>query len=1647
MAQPETITDLRTRRDAALTTTIASDERVRVLDAAIAQAQRAGQNNEVTRLQSQRAEAQRAQQTASAEHQRLAGAALSALVAWVQQSPEAVVATCSDQLPCVLLPVRMETKFARVGDATELRVRLFPDDIGIAPPLAAVSDSERGLGEAYWRARADAKHNPANATLRSAYQGAWNALATAAGAYRASYIVRATTPANPDAASSDLHFPDPAPPQTPPIPRAELLPDRFVVLAYATNPADGSLREVNRAIGAAIPDDLVIGPDPSLPDSWLARDPATGRIVVSDPLKWMVNFEVAVSVGMAVRMPLSAPYDTAGFDRVVAIGLRAATPAAQGPAALEALLAKHRFSDGCAVAQAGTPTNNTDTAASGWQPPAGDAQDLFEIEDAPPNIAPGDGALGIVDGWRLGTLLGLSSDFGSRLPGATATDISEALAMNGALAPGTLDEFVREFLQSLVSPTTAADLHRFFTAWVSGRGHYPALRVGRQPYGIVVTSAWKNWTAAPTDVRLAPQQDIGPALQALLVQHRPLWEALAREVSRAAQTGGDPFQRLLDIIGLLASSSTYESRKAVSDEYVRERLNFGGADATAVQTWFNELMRTRGQGLSAIHFPPASGPTDPLLAYIIFMHDTSEWRQPLVDRDPTVPLSETNAITTYDGVHNYLHWLTQVSRDDLRNQHFVGAQGTTVSPPTALLYLLLRYAYLTALESSTLVAAGTYGAPFFDVVTRDPLIANIGSEQHILRRDYLEVDASRLGLAARATPLADWVLATARSADAVKPAPVQYAADTHAAILALANLPTARLERLMAEHIDLCSYRIDAWITALYARRLAALCGDRAAPGLYLGAYGWLENVRPATARQRVSPESLPVALRSAAGANVFEDATNGGYIHAPSLSQAATAAVLRNGYLSHADSTTPLTFAVNLSSQRTRTAVALMQGVRNGQSLAALLGYQFERGLHEGHPGVELDQYISVLRDRFPLLSGRLTDLAPGVSIDAVEARNVVDGLALVEATDQTYPYGIAGLAAVGTPEATAITAEIDRAHDALDAVSDLLLAESVHQAVHGNLDRAQSALQALTAPGIPPEPEVIRTPRSGRVVTFRVLLGLDPSATKGWSAALSPRARANPQLNHWLVQHLPAPSAVQWTVRDGAAAPALQSLAGLGLEPIDIVLMSGETLGEQSSELEQMLIRRFRWAHAVPDNRATVVAPTTALPDAATVLFDFATAGAGNVSLARLQPVLARLRRLITLARACHAADWRRVADKPPNADADPTGSASGDPKLENFKDLTDRLDAAVTELTAAGKALKDALAALAALQAAFNAKPDAANNPGWPPALETVRVALFALAAFGMPEAVPVDGITVSPTLIDGLLRQADAIVATVDGRLARASALRATAFTDPLPTADPERTTEIARRRGVLRQNYIEAAKSLLGTSFGIVPLFRSDPAQASELQQALAKPAVSDVTTMEEWLNTAARVRPRLSDLTWAMAGTRWIDRAIAEPAVIQLPFQSGVPWIGGTFSSDLPLGEWLSLVILGATTVSGLQAGLVIDDWTEVVPADHETTGVAFNVNRPNAVAPQALLVAVAPALRGQWAWDDLVGAVQEALDLAKLRAVEPDQLFGRATDAAASNGAYFQALPAILMEFTQGRPAATDFAAAQVAVGVPART
>src|SRR5690606_14936882 len=129
------------------------------------------------------------------------------------------------------------------------------------------------------------------------------------------------------------------------------------------------------------------------------------------------------------------------------------------------------------------------------------------------------------------------------------------------------------------------------------------------------------------------------------------------------------------------------------------------------------------------------------------------------------------------------------------------------------------------------------------------------------------------------------------------------------------------------------------WITSIATHRLKEQRKDNAF-GSYIGGYGFVENLKP-----KVNNQSE-------------------GYIHAPSLSHAATAALLYNGYLSHSNSNIGHPLAIDLSSFRVKLGLELLDGIRKGQPLGALLGYRFERGLHEK----ELNEYMLPIRMTFPL-------------------------------------------------------------------------------------------------------------------------------------------------------------------------------------------------------------------------------------------------------------------------------------------------------------------------------------------------------------------------------------------------------------------------------------------------------------------------------------------------------------------------------------------------------------------------------------------------------------------------------------------------------------------------------------------------------
>ena len=130
-----------------------------------------------------------------------------------------------------------------------------------------------------------------------------------------------------------------------------------------------------------------------------------------------------------------------------------------------------------------------------------------------------------------------------------------------------------------------------------------------------------------------------------------------------------------------------------------------------------------------------------------------------------------------------------------------------------------------------------------------------------------------------------------------------------------------------------------------------------------------------------------------------------------------------------------------------------------------------------------------------------------------------------------------------------------------------------------------------------------------------------------------------------------------------------------------------------------------------------------------------------------------------------------------------------------------------------------------------------------------------------------------------------------------------------------------------------------------------------------------------------------------------------------------LPLKAGQQIAGGR----------LSLVMQASGAVDPRQplAGLLIDEWVEIIPNAKETTGVAFQFNPPDSFAPQSILLAVPSAPDKAWTVGDLQRVLLETIDLARLRAVDAEALD--------QTGHY---LPALYLAFNANNDTvSTDFA------------
>ncbi|MEV6692703.1 hypothetical protein AB0M35_14650 [Micromonospora sp. NPDC051196] len=1468
------------------------------------------------------------------------------------------------QWPVALLPVRVETRFVDTGPTgTELWLRVLPDVLHVDTHQPALTDDEVAWGKQYWIDVWRAGRVSADEVT------AWRRLCQLVDPQRAAWIARVLEPA-PDGRPGKPVLPGRPllrEPNFPPVtggaeawdraPVARALPSRWHATLWRAGVAP-----VN-AQSAPVRRPLVVGPSPAVDLTSLGDD----QPPVDEASRWLVDFQAAVDAGMAMRIPLPVQMAQGGIDRLVVFGVDTdeavapETPAGRGARVLGELLDAHFHTHGLGFVPPGTPTNNTAGARSGHDPDDPEWIDLLRVlpGQEPPAEVEGDApvtarALGVPlvaqPGDPLHTVRGRATGSPRALaraalrpegpPAAPAraavSQSAGARHMNTVTWAATWGYLLSDMMTGVVTEDDIRHGRRHYIEQVRAAGPVPALRVAEQPYGVLPVTALNQWTG--TNAR-------DNALVGFLRLLRDrVWRPSATEIDPA--TGlpgvpriggpGDQRQVLLRILAQGPLGSQWQARSLLGMDYLTHLWRFMRLD-------MDENWRVRQA------FEPSQ-----LMALLELDWETRLSQATFAKGAFTIggPLV---APPEGWGPADYLPWFAALERTwtDLRDQ------AETNGTATPLLYRLLR--------QSALAEYATAARRLQQMVAPLPAEAYRDAELIDIRPDRTSWTLWRQ--LARQIPLPGG--STAEVGEHLRTAPGTDLFAFRESALALAAYPAADLERMFAESIDLCSYRLDAWITSFATKRLATM--RQAQPsGVHLGGYGWVENLRrsrTATAPVLFPPPGEPGPLR--------EGAANAGYVHAPSLGQAATAAVLRAGYRAHRSSgDNPL--AVNLSSDRVRLASWLLDGVRQGQPLTELLGYRFERQLQD-HPRV-LEQYLPRLRQIAPVRALRVQHDAAVEPVVASAA--VVDGLDLYQRwRDGGLDWsGDPDLPNPGDDDQVALEEVLTSLGEAIDAVADALLAESVHQAAQGNPMRTGATLDAASRGDVPPsELEFARTPRTGLGVTHRVvLLGNDrPAVMQGMPATEpTPRAAAEPQLDALVASLLPRPGSVrarvEWAGPHGPLTGEVR-LDRIGQSALDLLALTDSEEISVDSELVARLLDA-----ATPPPGATGSRPQRLLPGRSE---DWA---AAVLALDEFVEVARAVRTLVSSSRPLTAADLQPAGAEPDPGTPD-TGTASAAPSGDDDPSLRDRADQAtdlllrlVTDLASEEPAVLRAALATAA--------------------------GIGVLGAYLGPDATP-----------PALLARARTVGAEVTTRHAALVALT-TDFHRDRATAEQRRDHDVARLQAVF------------GADFRVLPAFTlADPAGLATALAASTDLQGGTPHEVDDWLADVAPVRAGVDRLetvrgyAQAVRPDRYQDLRVA-----QLPYTPGDRWLGLRFGAERPAGSRLSVVVDAPATVdpAAPMCGLLVDEWVEVVPNEAETTGVAFHAETPGQAAPQAILLAVPADDATLWTREALERTLVETLELAPLRAVD-----------VATLGEVGQFLPALYFPFnTDGETAATDF-------------
>lgn len=755
---------------------------------------------------------------------------------------------------------------------------------------------------------------------------------------------------------------------------------------------------------------------------------------------------------------------------------------------------------------------------------------------------------------------------------------------------------------------------------------------------------------------------------------------------------------------------------------------------------------------------------------------------------------------------------------------------------------------------------------------------------------------------------------------------------------------TAQLEILMMETFDLLQHRLDVFATGMAYERLNRNRTVAKMKGLNAGYYGFLGKLREQSATGK-----------------------SDGYIQAPSMPQAVTAAVLRSAFLRHRENGA---FAINLRSRRARNAMTILDLLMKGISIGEALGMRAERWLHEH----KLDRFIYPLRVVYPITN---PDSLAGDSISI--GRRVFDGLDYLE--DKKNVRGT-GLTKHEFKEADRglLDQLKEKIADDLDALSDLVIAEATHQRALGAAEVANAWLQVLSGGTVPGKPEFLRTQRHGQGSSHRFLLLMENIDSV---SSDNLRTMAEPNFANFIETTLAgfasASATIHIALKEDETKKTLLSVklkADLDLSPIDLAIGGKSELEVRLQHyLFEQAIRnqtRFSSLGIQLENIIDLL-----LTNNITVAFDYTQ---DTPSVDSLLSIADALRRLFQQGRIMEPADMNAASSV----------LLEEYQEIQLIKEANEELRNRVNLLNQ--KILQD-ISKLDISKSKFIRDIDAITQRiVQDPNLDTALQQLYSVAEVSRRELVDLlkslsqwsepsslRALTVKDAIqgTSGLNTRLDDLKQRLTERGRRLSSVYSESGTVMVGTLSEARA---------VRAMLITAIQGALdGDALPVLPIYERTTSLIPQIEANSAQKA-------EEALTQWSKHRE-------ALANANIIRKSQTHLKMYSVDY-SRLAGNANTDENEAPKSYYFG-VLMGshkAVNTSPKMLGLVIDEWAEQRPSQTQLAGMAINYDTPQAKSPHCILLCIPPDEKTKiWGEDSAAKMVSEAIAWMKVRAYSTD--------------------------------------------------